>query len=575
MRNKLLGDRYRILDLIGEGGMAYVYLATDEKLGRRVAVKVLHEHMERNPEIRQRFQAEAQTISALDHPNIVKIYDFSGDQEGRLWIVTEVIQGKNIAQYLQDLNERWLHPVIASCIVAEVCKGLSVAHDHGIVHRDIKPENIMMTFDGRVILMDFGIAKDLGKANVTVTGTFMGSPSYMSPEQVRGRDVDWRSDIYSLSILFYELVTGRLPFAGQNTHDVVLKIMEGNFTHPRYLVPMLPIVFNDLIVHGMAKNVGARPQSADQYRFAIDETLIEMGFNESHIELERCAKDPDTFRSRLRGTETVVVTNKTPTVAQAPASRPDPVESKPAAEIVAPPKPLQKSIPQPARNETPPRSRLAVAPVPAIAPSQVVMPPRPRPRMAADPALRMHQRRVAASIPAQRTWFSYSLSIALMAATAALSIWGITLIQPRLADDGAVASSESDGWSQVSKARAKSTRQATRQRLEGTPTRAIITKGVASSPASITTTVSPSDIPKEKIATGEPARITGKHRRNSRGTDLKPTTSARSDVVRAVPIPIPIDAGAPKRLDTIDARKGIKTVVATDGNPTTDVAAPS
>ena len=155
----------------------------------------------------------------------------------RLWIVTEVIRGKNLAQYVQQFTGGWLHPVIAACIVREICKALEKAHAHKIVHRDIKPENVMLTVEGGVKLMDFGIAKDLGKAKLTVTGTFMGSPSYMSPEQIRGRDVDLRSDLYSLSVLFYEVVTGRLPFTGQTTHDVVMKIMEGGFTHPRYLVP--------------------------------------------------------------------------------------------------------------------------------------------------------------------------------------------------------------------------------------------------------------------------------------------------------------------------------------------------
>ncbi len=585
MRNKLLGDRYRILDLIGEGGMAYVYLATDEKLGRRVAVKVLHEHMERNPEIRQRFQAEAQTISALDHPNIVKIYDFSGDQEGRLWIVTEVIQGKNIAQYLQDLNERWLHPVIASCVVAEVLKGLAVAHEHGIVHRDIKPENIMITFDGRVILMDFGIAKDLGKSSVTVTGTFMGSPSYMSPEQVRGRDIDWRSDIYSLSILFYELVTGRLPFSGQNTHDVVLKIMEGNFTHPRYLSPTLPIVFNDLIVQGMAKSATARPQSAEDYRQIIDDTLGDMGFDESHIELERCAKDPDTFRARLRGAETMVVAPKaTPTVASVPQSRVEPavvkpVEIKPPVEIVAPPKSVVKPVPPVIRQEPAPRSRVAMAPAPTglNTPAAVIVRPK-APRPPVDPVLRMHQRKVAASIPARRTWFSYSLSIFLMAATAALSFWGIILIQPRMVDEPSIAHTDDNDWNQSGRVRARSGRSTSIQRRDGTPTRSIVTKGNATPQTTVIEETQPTDKPKERTTREETVRFQSKYRRANKGVESRPLTGNRNDVVRAVPIPIPIDAGAPRRLDQNDNKKSIKTAALSDGGqipePTAAAAAP-
>lgn len=299
MRNQILGNRYRIIDRIGEGGMAYVYVAMDEKLGRKVAIKVLHEHMERNPDIRKRFQMEAQAVSSLEHPNIVKVYDFSGAQSERLWIVTEVIRGKNLAQYAQSTGHGWIHPVLAACIVREICKALDKAHQSGIVHRDIKPENIMLTTEGRVKLMDFGIAKDLGKNSMTVEGTFMGSPSYMSPEQIRGRNVDLRSDLYSLSVLFYEIVTGRLPFTGQTTHDVVLRIIEGGYTHPRYIVPTIPLSLNELIVKGMSKNPELRFQTARDLGRELDLFLSGLAFDESHIELERYFKDPQAYALRL------------------------------------------------------------------------------------------------------------------------------------------------------------------------------------------------------------------------------------------------------------------------------------
>lgn len=303
MHNQLLGNRYRILDRIGEGGMAYVYLALDEKLGRKVAIKVLHEHMEKNADIRKRFQLEAEAVSRLEHPNIVKIYDFSGNESPRLWIVTEVIRGKNLAQYAEKGPGRVLHPIVASCIVREILKALTRAHDLGIIHRDIKPENVMITVDGRVKLMDFGIAKDLGRSNVTQTGTFMGSPSYMAPEQIRGKDIDQRSDLYSLSVLFYEIVTGRLPFIGQTTHDVVMRIIEGSFTEPRFIMPTLADLLNEVIVKGMAKNQVDRHNSAREYGTVIDQYLGSVGFHESHIELERYFEDKKTFEERIDKTE--------------------------------------------------------------------------------------------------------------------------------------------------------------------------------------------------------------------------------------------------------------------------------
>ena len=300
MQGQVLGNRYRIIDQLGEGGMAFVYLAVDEKLGRKVAIKVLHEHMERNPDIRHRFHLEAQSISALDHPNIVKIYDFSGDKSHRLWIVTEVIRGKNLAQFVDQYTGGHLHPIVAACLVREICKALEKAHNHGIVHRDIKPENIMVTVNGRTKLMDFGIAKDLAKSGMTMTGTFMGSPSYMSPEQIRGRDVDLRSDLYSLSVLFYEIVTGRLPFVGTSTHDVVMKIMTGEYTFPKYLVDGLPDELNDMIMRGMSRDPVIRQQAAREYGIEIDQYLQNIGFDESHIELERYFKDRRSYDARLQ-----------------------------------------------------------------------------------------------------------------------------------------------------------------------------------------------------------------------------------------------------------------------------------
>lgn len=311
MRNQLFGNRYRIQDRIGEGGMAYVYVAVDEKLGRKVAIKVLHEHMQRNQDIRRRFQLEAQAVSALEHPNIVKVYDFSGNESERLWIVTEIIRGKNIAQYVQKFTGGWLHPVISACLVREILKALEKAHSSGIVHRDIKPENVMVTHEGRVKLMDFGIAKDVANTSMTMTGTFMGSPSYMSPEQIRGRDVDLRSDLYSLSVLFYEVITGRLPFTGQTTHDVVMKIMEGEFTYPKFIIPGLPEAINNIILRGMSREPAHRFQSSLEYGQNIDQLLTSLGFDESHIELERYFRDRDSFEARLSKTKPAVLRSST------------------------------------------------------------------------------------------------------------------------------------------------------------------------------------------------------------------------------------------------------------------------
>ena len=299
MLGGMIGERYRVIRKLGEGGMAIVYLAVDEKLGRNVAVKVLREKFQTHQEIRTRFQHEARAISGFDHVNILKVYDYSGANSSQLWIVTELIHGRNLGQIVETAPGGWLHPVIASCIVRETCKALALSHSEGIVHRDVKPDNVMITQQGVIKLMDFGIAKIRQNNSMTQTGMFMGSPSYMSPEQVRGRDIDHRSDIYSLGILFYELVTGRLPFSGQSTADVAMKILAGQYQHPKFLKEHLPVEINDLIVSMMSLDPAHRPQSTDTVGGIIDKFLERNGFESSHAELDRCFRDPKSYGERL------------------------------------------------------------------------------------------------------------------------------------------------------------------------------------------------------------------------------------------------------------------------------------
>jgi serine/threonine protein kinase len=299
MSGQLIGNRYRVLRKIGEGGMAVVHLAVDEKLGRDVAIKILRERYEHHDEIRIRFQHEARAISSFDHSNILKIYDFSGEESRQLWIVTELIHGRNLAQILETTPSGWLHPAIAASIVREICRALGSAHEHGVVHRDVKPENVMITHQGTVKLMDFGIAKIQRITNMTQTGIFMGSPSYMSPEQVRGRDVDNRSDIYSLGVLFYELITGKLPFTGSSTADIAMRILNGDFAHPRFIMAGIPDALDQCIVQCMALTPENRPQSIEVVGEKIDAMLQAMGLESSMQELERCFKDPKAYGDRL------------------------------------------------------------------------------------------------------------------------------------------------------------------------------------------------------------------------------------------------------------------------------------
>jgi serine/threonine protein kinase len=505
MRNTVLGGRYRILERIGEGGMAFVYVALDEKLGRKVAIKVLHEHMEKNADIRKRFQLEAQAVSGLDHPNIVKIYDFSGNSSERLWIVTEVINGKNIAEFVSQTTGGWLHPIISACLVREICKALEKAHSQGIVHRDIKPENIMITQSGLVKLMDFGIAKDMGKSRMTLTGTFMGSPSYMSPEQIRGRDVDHRSDLYSLSILFYEIVTGRLPFTGQTTHDVVMRIMEGNFTHPRFIVPEIPQTIDNLIVRGMSKDKEIRFQNAREYGVTLEKIIENLGFHESHIELERYFKDRKKYEAKLAKrnlgdltqagvTEKFLQQRHAKTTDQPSAPRTHKVDRQEPSRISR--RLDSKSVYEQHRPTVPPfkkdtwqkhipetRSKTGVHqnPTPPPPPRQsVVQPPAPasaisirqnqlpmsggrhvqRPVKKRVPKVRRHQqrrnpRRMAASYNQQPNFLSFALGILLVGFIGGVAIWGFWEFQQRLDQRKVVKVQKSTQQKKINKKRKK------------------------------------------------------------------------------------------------------------------------
>lgn len=303
MEQSVFGGRYKAHTKLGEGGMAFVYAALDTKLDRQVAIKVLHKHMLKNKDLRERFESEARSISQLDQPNIIKVYDFSGADSDDLWIVMELIDGWNLAQFVEQFPSRILHPVIAACIVREISKALAEAHRAGLVHRDIKPENIMIMRDGRVKLMDFGIVKDLSKSSFTQVGSFLGSPSYMSPEQVRGRNVDSRSDLYSLCVLFYELVTGQLPFTGYSTHEVVLRIIEGDYRPPRLLLAGIPADIDSIIVGGIQLSPGNRYQRIEEIGSRIDHFLESQGFVESHIELERFFKDRKGYLQKFPSIE--------------------------------------------------------------------------------------------------------------------------------------------------------------------------------------------------------------------------------------------------------------------------------
>ncbi|MBR4139751.1 MAG: serine/threonine protein kinase, partial [Lachnospiraceae bacterium] len=238
----LIGDRYEILNKIGSGGMSVVFKGRDQKLNRFVAVKVLKAEYREDKNFVRKFKEEAQAAACLAHPNIVNVYDV-GEEVGDHYIVMELVEGITLKNYIERKGKLTIKE--ATSIAIQVSMGLEVAHNNEIVHRDIKPQNIMISKDGKVKVMDFGIAK--AATSETIASNAMGSVHYTSPEQARGGYSDAKSDIYSLGIVMYEMVTGRVPFDGETTVAVAVKHLQDEMPSPKTFCPELPISLEKII----------------------------------------------------------------------------------------------------------------------------------------------------------------------------------------------------------------------------------------------------------------------------------------------------------------------------------------
>lgn len=258
---KVIGNRYEILEKIGEGGMATVYKARCNILKRYVAVKVLREEFITDEEFIKRFNTEAQSAASLTHPNIVSIFDV-GHEENVYYIVMELVQGKTLKEIInQDgvLPWKW-----SANIAIQVASALETAHRNNIVHRDIKPHNIIITEDGIAKVTDFGIAKAVSNSTITAFGTTIGSVHYFSPEHARGGYTDAKSDIYSLGVVMYEMLTGRVPFDADTPVSIALKHMQEKAIEPIKLNPAIPLAMNKIIMKAMEKETSLRYQNATE-----------------------------------------------------------------------------------------------------------------------------------------------------------------------------------------------------------------------------------------------------------------------------------------------------------------------
>ena len=250
-KGQLINDRYEIIKSIGEGGMANVYLANDTFLDRKVAVKVLRGDLSNDEKFIRRFQREAYAASTLSHPNIVEMYDV-GEDNGTYYIVMEYIEGRTLKQLLKKRGSLTAPEVVD--IMLQLTDGISHAHDMYIIHRDLKPQNIMISDDGKIKITDFGIAMALNSTQLTQTNSVMGSVHYLPPEQASGKGSTIKSDIYSMGIMLFELLTGKLPFKGENAVEIALKHMKDDVPSVRKINSNIPQSLENIILKATAKN---------------------------------------------------------------------------------------------------------------------------------------------------------------------------------------------------------------------------------------------------------------------------------------------------------------------------------
>jgi serine/threonine-protein kinase len=292
-------QKYEIAEEIGQGGMSIVYRGRDPVLQRDVAVKVLHRHLSRDPEARERFAREARAVARLTHHNIPEIYDFSSEQEEQNFLVTELVDGQPLSKLIQDRKIEL--PEVAVMVALGVADALGHAHAHRVIHRDVKPENILVGRDGVTKLTDFGIAHIVGLESMTMTGTLVGSPAHMSPEQIDGTaSLDFRSDVWAMGTVLYVATTGRLPFNAGTPHGVLKRIMDGKYEDPRRLNPHVDAELTRIIGRCLQVDKTARYLSMELLGQDLETWLSRQGLDDLETELEAFMRDPAAYQAELR-----------------------------------------------------------------------------------------------------------------------------------------------------------------------------------------------------------------------------------------------------------------------------------
>ena len=263
---RVLGGRYRLEERVAAGGMGTVFAAVDERLHRRVAVKVLKEDLAQDVRFVERFRREARAAAALSHPNVAAVFDF-GEEDGTAFIVMELVEGRDLAMVLREDGP--LPPDRARQVAAEMCEALAHAHAAGLVHRDVKPGNVIIDDQGRVKVTDFGIARAAGESTLTATGSVLGSAQYMAPEQASGAPVTAAADVYSAGIVLYEMLTSSVPFTGDSALAVAMRHVSDEVPAPSAVNPDVPPDLDRVVARATAKDPAARWSSAAEMAGAL------------------------------------------------------------------------------------------------------------------------------------------------------------------------------------------------------------------------------------------------------------------------------------------------------------------